>query len=565
MRSTAALTVALTLFACEGTLIGPRSEEPNSDLVPAVPSSSGAASATPPGTTAVPGTPPTQAPGDVTVPAGPPVFVPAGIRRLSQTEAQVAAHLLLGVPTADFAAALGPDLRQSGFTRNADQRVGSVQADALWQATHTVANLAVTQRLAMLAPCTTSGGSEQCAQSFISSFATKAFRRALTPNEATGLLAVYRAGQAGSTYAAGIELIITAVLQSASFLYITELGQGGGPTTRLTGEEIATSLALLFTGAPASDELMAQARSGALDTARGRELAARALLTTPAARVQVERLLLEWQGSDAVADAPKDPGLFPEWPAVRADVAAESRAIIDDVMFAGDGTLRSLLSTAKTTVTPALATFYGLGLSGQVDQPSTRRGLLLAGGFSAANAHFNATAPVKRGALVRRKLLCQDLKLPTTPGLTIVVPAPDPTKTTRERFAAHSASPSCAGCHQLLDPIGFAMESFDAVGRFRTTENGKPIDTSGALVAAGDADGAFTDAAGMVALLANSKTVADCFQRQLFRFAAGRSGTEEERTFSDFVRARPSGQRGHVLELLVDYAQSESFVTRSAP
>jgi hypothetical protein len=282
----------------------------------------------------------------------------------------------------------------------------------------------------------------------------------------------------------------------------------------------------------------------------------------PAARVQVERLLLEWQGSDAVADAPKDPGLFPDWPAVRADVAAESRAIIDDVMFAGDGTLRSVLSTSKTTVTPALATFYGLGLSGQVDQPSTRRGLLLAGGFSAANAHFNATAPVKRGAIVRRKLLCQDLKLPTTPGLTIVVPAPDPTKTTRERFAAHSASPSCAGCHQLLDPIGFAMESFDAVGRFRTTENGKPIDTSGALVAAGDADGAFTDAAGMVALLANSKTVADCFQRQLFRFAAGRSGAEEERTFSDFVRARPSGQRGHVLELLERGAGSRSGLRR---
>jgi len=387
----------------------------------------------------------------------------------------------------------------------------------------------------------------------------------VTAAEATGLLNVYRAGQAGSTYAAGIELVITAVLQSASFLYVTELGQGGSPTTRLTGEEIATHLALLFTGAPATDELMTQARSGALDSATGRELAARALLATPEARAQVQRLLLEWQGSDAVADAPKDPGLFPDWPAVRADVAAESRAIIDDVMFAGDGTLRSLLSTSKTTVTPALATFYGLGLSGQVDQPATPRGLLLAGGLSSAHPPLNAPRPVEPGPPVRPHPPCQDLKLPTTPGLTIVVPAPDPTKTTRERFAAHSASPSCAGCHQLLDPIGFAMESFDAVGRFRTTENGKPIDTSGALVAAGDADGAFTDAAGMAALLANSKTVADCFQRQLFRFAAGRSGTEEERTFSDFVRARPSGQSGHVLELLVDYAQSESFVTRSAP
>jgi hypothetical protein len=212
-----------------------------------------------------------------------------------------------------------------------------------------------------------------------------------------------------------------------------------------------------------------------------------------------------------------------------------------------------------------LASFYGLTGSGPMEQPASRRGLLLAGGFAAANAHFNATAPVKRGAVVRKKLLCQELQLPTTLGVMIVVPPPDPTKTARERFAAHSASPSCAGCHKLLDPIGFALESFDAVGRFRTTENGKPIDPSGELIAAGDANGTFTDAVGLSALLANSKTVTDCFQRQLFRFASGRSGVEEERTFQDFVRARPSGREGRVLELLVDYAQSESFVTRSAP
>jgi hypothetical protein len=162
---------------------------------------------------------------------------------------------------------------------------------------------------------------------------------------------------------------------------------------------------------------------------------------------------------------------------------------------------------------------------------------------------------------VRKRLLCQDLPLPGA-GVVIVVPAPDPTLTTRERFSVHSASPSCAGCHTMLDPIGFAMESFDAVGRYRTTENGKPIDTSGTLINAGDAEGSFTDAVGLANLLANSKTVAGCFQHQLFRFASGRSGVEEERTFTDFLRDRPSARDGKILELLVDYAQSDSFVTR---
>lgn len=542
--------ITVTALSCTGTIEGPRPEGPR----PEGPAAPGSPAGPQPG----PGVDPTQ-PAEPT-PPGPPVYLPAGIRRLSQAEVQTAATALLGVPATGLATAIGSDIRQAGYTRNADQRVGSVQADALWQAAEALAHQAVTQRLGTLAPCPVATGSEACAQSFIHTFATRAFRRAPSAAEEAALLTVYRAG---GSWSAGVELVISAVLQSGSFLYVTELGGSStGETTTLSGEEIATTLSLLFTGAPADDALLAAGRSGALATAAGRESAARALLASPAARAQVERMLLEWQGSDAVGEAPKDSGLFPEWAAARADVLAESRAIVDTVVFEGDGTLRSLLSTERTTVTPALASFYGLTESGPIVQPPYRRGLLLAGAFSAANAHFNSTAPVKRGAVVRKKLLCQDLPLPSGAGVTIVVPPPDPTLTTRERFSAHSASPSCAGCHKLLDPIGFALESFDSLGRHRTIENGKVIDTAGELINAGDADGPFADAVEMSALLAKSRTVAECFDRQLFRFASGRSGVEEERTFVDFVRARPSGAEGKILELLVDYAQSDSFVTR---
>lgn len=542
------VTLSVAVLSCTGTLSGPRPETP--------------AQVTPPGTGNVETPDPVDplVPVDPSTPPGPPVYLPAGIRRLSQAEVQNAATALLGIPATDVATAIGSDIRQAGYTRNADQRVGSVQADALWQAAQALAHQAVTQRLSTLAPCPAAEGSETCAQPFILAFASKAFRRGVTAAEEAALLTVYRAA---GTWTAGIELVIAAVLQSASFLYVTELGAvSTGETITLCGEEIATTLALLFTGAPADDTLRAAGRDGALSSAAGRERAARTLLATPAARAQVERLLLEWQGSDAVDRAAKDSGLFPEWAGVRVDVLAESKAIVDAVMFEGDGTLRSLLSTPQTTLTPALANFYELTGAGPMLQPGYRRGLLLAGAFAASNAHFDATAPVKRGATVRKKLLCQDLPLPSGAGLTIVVPPPDPTLTTRERFSAHSANAACAGCHKLLDPIGFALESFDATGRHRTMENGKVIDTAGALIGAGDADGAFTDAVGMSALLANSRTVAECFDRQLFRFASGRSGTEEERTFVEFVRPRPSGAEGKVLELLVDYARSDSFVTR---
>lgn len=471
---------------------------------------------------------------------------------------------LLGVPADPIATALGSDTRQTGFTRNADQRVGSVQADALWHAVEGLVETAVTQRLAQLAPCATSGGSDACAKSFIHDFAGKAFRRTVTASEEAALFTVYTVGKTqDGTYAAGIGLVISAVLQTPSFLYLTELGDAVvAGRTSLTGEEAATALAYLLTGGPASADLLAQGRQGALATADGREPAARALLATPEGKAQIQRFVLEWIGADAVDSSSKDAALFPEWPGMRADVLTESRWIIDSVLFQGDGKLSSLLLTDTTYMTPALAGYYtDMSGAGRVPFPAPRRGLLLAGAFLAANSQPASTAPVKRGAAVRKKLLCQVLPVPTNLGV-INVPPPDPTKTTRERFSAHGATPVCAACHAELDPIGFAMESFDAVGRYRTTENGKAVETHGELLNAGDATGTFANGVELLQRLADAKIVKQCFPRQVFRYASGRSGGDEEETFSQFVEARPSAVEAKVLELLVDWVRSDSFMTR---
>ena len=489
----------------------------------------------------------------------------AGIRRLGQAEVVTAATALLGVPADPLGAALGSDIRQAGFTRNADQRVSSVQADALWQAAQELAHTAVTQRLSALAPCSTSGGSDACARAFIHAFAGQAFRRTPTAAEEAALVLVYQAGSQGDTYAAGVELTVAAVLQSASFLYLTELGAPGATSVAtLTGEEAATSLALLLTGAPASPGLLAQGRDGGLDGAEARATVARALLATPEGHAQVQRLVLEWLGADAVDQSPKDATLFPTWTQLRGDVLQESRAIVDQVVYQGDGRLQTLLSTDATNVSPALASWYGLSTSGAVPFPASRRGLLLAAGFLASAGHPSATAPVKRGSMVRKRLLCQELQVPTNLG-PINVPPPDPTRTTRERFAAHSQSSVCASCHVLLDPIGFALESFDTAGQYRTTENGKPIDPSGQLVSAGDANGAFADAVGLVQLLAPSAAVRECFPRQLYRFASGRSGGDEEAAWVTSVSALPSATQGQVAALLVDWIKSDSFFKRRLP
>jgi hypothetical protein len=506
--------------------------------------------------------------------SGTPVYSLAGIRRLCRAEIEKAATALVGVSAAELAASLGADTRQAGFTRNSNERVSAVQGEALWNAADALATQAVNQRLSQLAPCSSQAW-ETCAKTFIHSFAASAFRRTTTSAEEANLLTVYRTGStspsvssASSAYSNGIQLVISAVLQSPSFLYATELGTSGSSgTTRLTGEEIATSLSLLLTGRPADDALMSQGRSGALDSAGGRESAARALLRptsgSPSADVkaQVERLVLEWVGSDSIDTVAKDTTIYPDWYTVRKDMLSESQQIVDAIVFSGDGKISSLLTTDSTYLTTALAQYYGVSGSGKVTQPPYRRGLMLAGAFVAANSYPAVTAPVKRGATVRRRLLCEELSPPTNLG-TITVPAPDPTLTTRERFTAHSSSAACSGCHKKLDPPGFALEVFDTGGRYRSTENGKTIDASGDLIQTNGADGHFSNAVEMMQLLANATAVSQCFDRQLYRFASGRAGGDEERTFFDFVKNRTSALQGSVIDVLIDYVQSDSFVIR---
>lgn len=567
MRRLARLVLTVTVTAsCTGVLDGPRDGPPQTVRVEGPPPGEAPAAPRPfPGEDAVGR--PTKTPGGVTTDAGaapaPEARVPvAGVRRLTRAELLAAASALLGLDAGALAAALGADARQSGFTRNGDQRIGAEQAAALWDAAEALAAQAAREQLEELAPC--SSDDETCAGRFIERFGARAFRRDLGDDEVRGLLEVFSAGRRGGGYRDGVALVVQAVLQSPSFLYVTELGSERDPGV-LTGEELATSLAFFLTGAPPDEALRERGRSGGLQAGEARAAAARALLATPAGRRQVQQLVLEWLGADEVDTAPRDERLFPGWEAVAPDVLAESRAVIDAALFDGPGTLEALLSTPATDVTPALARWYGLTAPGPQQQPPWRRGLLLAGAFPAANALPDGTAPVRRGALVRRKLLCQELPVPSGEGTDLVVPPPDPALTTRQRFAAHTASASCASCHALLDPIGFAFETFDAVGRYRTQENGLPIDASGELVSAGDADGPFSDAAGLVARLAGSGAVKTCFERHLVRFALGRASEEDERAFVDFVAQRPSGREGRVLELLVDWARSDAFARRRSP
>jgi hypothetical protein len=143
---------------------------------------------------------------------------------------------------------------------------------------------------------------------------------------------------------------------------------------------------------------------------------------------------------------------------------------------------------------------------------------------------------VHRGLAVRKNLLCTDLPDPPM-NVDNTPPEPDPNATTRQRFEQHRADASCAGCHQLLDPIGVGFEQYDPIGRFRSTENGSAIDASGELVSAGATSGTFVGAVELAKRLSTSPEVRDCVKKQWFRFSLGRyEGAEDACTLQSLAQ-----------------------------
>jgi len=217
-----------------------------------------------------------------------------------------------------------------------------------------------------------------------------------------------------------------------------------------------------------------------------------------------------------------------------------------------------------------LGQFYGDALGGVSDAlspvlaPPDQKtfGLLSQAGFLAAVSRNQEAAIIYRGRFVREKLLCGQLSLPP-PNVASPLPEFTPDMTSRERVAEHTGGAACVGCHQLMNPIGFALEHFDYLGRWRDTESGLPIDTT---VVVGDELGQVTDAFELSRKLAESDVVALCGARQAFEFALGRAPAEEDACLVDALTAAgPRNLRRNLRVVLQSVPQSRAFQYRVEP
>jgi hypothetical protein len=417
-------------------------------------------------------------------------------------------------------------------------------------------------------PClvpSTGADDPQCARNFIEAFGQRAFRRPLEKSEIDALSTFYSTNRSKFSGALALEMVARAILQSPLFLFRTELGTTGPMGFELTAFERASLLSYSLTDSPPDPTLIASAQSGALLNRAEVEIQAKRLMATPAAENPVGRFGVELVGVSEVADVTKDPAQFPKFTAPLAvAMRDEVEAFSKEVAFRGDGAFKSFLESPVSFLEKSLAGMYGVRQITSATpmrttlSSSERAGILTRMAVMTVHATDTQTSPVHRGLLVRNEFLCNGaLTVPPN-----IPPAPpiDVSKTHREQLIEHAVNPACSGCHSQMDPLGFAFESYDGIGVYRTTEHGKPIDPSGTargVVAGGDLS--HSGALDLSAKLSALDAAQQCFVRQVGRAYLGREVAPDA---CELNQAMQSMQRGGLLSAAITYVVESAMALR---
>jgi len=456
---------------------------------------------------------------------------PAGLRRLTATEYRntVADLLPFVSPLGDaFIAEVG----DFGFDTTA--ATTNLVSDAVGQqyvdAASALAKVAVESALARLVPCSVQGATDGCARQFIDQFGRRAWRRPLESDEQARLFTVFTTVRSDAFYGAnafamGIRTVLEAVLQSPNFLYRVELPSD--PTQPVADYEMASRLSYLLWRTMPDDLLFSAASSGGLRTQGDIKAQAKRMMSDAKAQAAMRLFYAQWFSLDRVLSVSKSPSVFPKW---SADVGAlfqqEAQLLFDDVLWNQGGDVRKLFTESHTFVNAPLASYYGLpGVSGsgfaRVEVPAEQRaGVMRLGAVMAGLAHSETTSPFGRAKFILDRLVCQPLP-PPPPAVNMTVPAAKPNETTRQILARLTSPAQCQSCHGILSPYGFAFEAFDAAGRWRTTDNGSPVDTA-VDFKSGLLQGPISGAPELMQRLSETSEVESCSVLNAFRYSFGR-------------------------------------------
>ena len=423
-------------------------------------------------------------------------------------------------------------------------------------------------------PASVSGSDADCARAFIERIGRRLFRRSLSAEEteARVVIADQTATALGDFYA-GLELALTSLLISPEFLFRVEAAEPDPTDTssmRLTSVSMASRLSYLLWNTTPDDELLDAAENGDLVDEDGLAAQVERMLTSPRLEAGIRAFFSDLYDFKRFDDGlvRKDAALFPAYTQGLADEAKEQtlRTIVAHLAAGKD--YRELFTTSESFMTRRLGIVYQLPVatpngweSYVFPEESERAGILSQVSLNALYSHPGRSSATLRGKFVREVLLCQDI--PTPPAnvdFSIVENTTGELRTARERLERHVSSDTCAVCHRLTDPIGLALESFDAIGMLRNEENGAPIDTSGELDGIG-----YQDAVGLGQALKDHAALGPCLVRTLYRYAVGRDPTVEEEALLTRLSERFAGSGYRATELLREIVLSKGFRTTSGP
>ena len=431
-------------------------------------------------------------------------------------------------------------------------------------------------------PCTPTGDGAACASQMIEQFGKRVFRRPLTPTEITRFQTLYTTRATvteGGTFDQAAQLIIRSFLLSPSFLLRAETSATAeGSLFALSSYEVASRLSYMLWGSMPDDALTAAADANQLTTPEQILAQAQRLLADPRARTRVRAFHDHYAKMDDAASRwaviQRDPAVYPAFAnaAYAASwtptVAEETRRIFEQIAFSPTGSFRDFFTTTVAFVNAQLAPVYGLDAAQygtdlvQATVDGTQRpGVFTRAGFLSAFSLANRPSPIHRGAYIQKEVLCAQLALPDPEALA--TPLPTAGATNRERVTAQTAGDECAGCHHgLINPTGFAFESFDAVGAWQTMEGTATIDTT-STVTIGSTEVDVTGAADLMTKLADSPEAKHCYAQKWVEFAYERTINPADACTVDQLAQKLTGSGYTIQNLIADLTQSQAFRYRA--
>ncbi|MEM9461262.1 MAG: DUF1588 domain-containing protein [Myxococcota bacterium] len=531
-------------------------------------------------------------------PVGEPAAAPAVLHRLTEQQINNSLRALFFAPSLS-GITLPPEFEVHGFGNNARVRSPSPYLVESLQRDFRAVTAELMSAPGPWLPCGADGGSDPtvCGHATLDELGSRIFRRPLDDAERQWIQGAFDGWLAEAGFSAAIELSLQALLQSPEFIYRIERGdptQATGPVIPLTDWEIAARLSLLLWNSVPDDELRQLASEGRLHERAVVRDQARRMLVDPRSRGPLLEFHRQWLDADEIDNLIIDDGTYFQGQEdeegdsrlYRVSLEYEFERFVLGTLF-GPGTYEALMTSREGWVSDQSAPFYGVtpqgagevvsGIIPGIDRdpytmnlyPVTfpadqRAGFLTSNTFLATHAHPVYPSPVLRGVFVLERLLCLPTPVPPDDVPSIEDGETAEPRTNRDRYEVHSTNPACIGCHQAIDGIGFPFEHYDSLGRYRTEDNGYPVDASGELIGT-DVDGPVASGVDLAERLAISRTAHDCMVTQWYRYAMHRDEQPEDDQTLQQLRDEFWEDGGVIPNLLVDLVSSPAFLTLVEP